>query len=140
MSGGMKKIMVGYNIYSTTDDVIRVAKQRAQETSAELLLVSSVVGHSLDASGTLADMDARNRLHSIEASLAADHVPHKVHLIVRGSNAAEDLVRFARENDVAEIVVGFVPRPRIGEMIFGSNHRRFVATAPCPVVTVHNGW
>ena len=88
----------------------------------------------------MADTQARDRLRKIEATLTADQVPHEVHLIVRGANAGDDLVHFARENDVDEIVVGFVPRPRIGGMIFGSNHRRVVAKAPCPVVTVHDGW
>ena len=36
------------------------------------------------------------------------------------------------------MVIGFKVRSSIGEIIFGSNDRRMIVEAPCPVVTVHH--
>jgi nucleotide-binding universal stress UspA family protein len=131
------RILVGYNLYFTSDEVTRVAIKHARAFGAKLYVVSSIVGHSLDKFGKIANLNARARLDNLEAVLKKENIPHEIHLIVRKSDPGNDLVRFAVDNDIDEMVIGFKVRSALGEIFFGSNYRTMIAEAPCPVVTVH---
>ena len=129
--------MLGYNAYFTADRVLEVAKEHVRAFNAELYIVTSVVGHSLDETGKLANEEAQNRLDRLQASLEREGVPYKLHVMVREKSAGEDLVKFAEENEIDEMVVGFKKRSAIGEIVFGSNYRYMIGHAPCPIVTVN---
>jgi nucleotide-binding universal stress UspA family protein len=131
------RILVGYNLYFTSDEVIQVAINHVKAFGAKLYVVSSIVGHSLDKDGNVANVKAKARLDKLRERLKQENIPNEVHLIVRQSDPGVDLVRFAVENEIDEMVIGFKVRSTIGEIIFGSNYRTMIAQAPCPVVTVH---
>ncbi len=137
MTKKQMRIMLGYNAYFTADTVLKVAKEHVKAFNAELYVVISVVGHSLDETGKLANEEAQNRLDRLQASLEREGIPYKMHIMVRGKSAGEDLVKFAEENDIDEMVVGFKKRSAIGEIVFGSNYRHMIGHAPCPIVTVN---
>jgi len=135
---GQKKILLGYNLYFTSNEVTEVAIEHCRAFDAKLLVVSSVVGHSLDKkTGQVGNVEARERLEKLKAILEKEGISYEVHLLVRRANPGSDLVRFAEENDVFEMVIGFKERSTIGEIVFGSNYRLMIGKAPCPVVTVH---
>ena len=138
MAADDKRIMVGYNAHFTSNMVIAVAKEHARAFNATLYIVSSIVGHSLDRRGTLDNTEEEERLARLKGSLETEGIPYEVHIIARGESAGVDLVRFAAEHDIDEIVMGFKQRSAIGDMVFGSNYRYLIAKAPCPVVTVHD--
>jgi nucleotide-binding universal stress UspA family protein len=48
----------------------------------------------------------------------------------------EDIVTFALDNEVDEIVVGLKKVSAVEKMIFGSNARYIILHAHCPVVSV----
>jgi nucleotide-binding universal stress UspA family protein len=138
MADEQKKIMVGYNAYFTSEKVINVAKEHVKAFNGILVVVCSVVGHSLDKAGNLANEEAAERLERLETSLVKEGIPYEMHLLVREESAGEDLVTFARDNNIFEMVVGFKKRSAIGEIVFGSNYRNMIGDAPCPIVTVHD--
>ncbi len=137
MTDRQTRILVGYNLYFTSDEVIEVAIEHARAFDAKLYVISSIVGHSLDRDGQVANPKARARLEKVKEKLRKENILHEVHLIVRQDDPGVDLVRFAVENEIDEMVIGFKVRSTIGEIIFGSNYRTMIAKAPCPVVTVH---
>lgn len=137
MAESVQRILVGYNLYFTSDEVTRVAMDHAKAFGARLYVVSSIVGHSLDRDGSVANVKARARLDKLKQKLQQEKIDHEVHLIVRQDDPGIDLVRFAVEHEIDEMVIGFKVRSTIGEIIFGSNYRTMIARAPCPVVTVH---
>jgi hypothetical protein len=47
-------------------------------------------------------------------------IPCKTHLLVRGLLAGEDLVKFANDTGIDEIVIGIKRRSRVGKLLFGS--------------------
>jgi len=116
--------------------VIDVAKEHVKAFNALLVVVSSAVGHSLDGSGKLANEEAAKRIELLETSLEEEGIPYELHLLVRGKSAGEDLLAFARENNIYEMVIGFKKRSPIGEIVFGSNYRAMIGKAPCPIVSV----
>ena len=137
MKNAQMKIMVGFNAYFTSDNVIQVAIDHAKAFEAKLFIVTSIVGHSLDDTGKIANEEAQNRLDRLSAALEVEEIPHEMHLLVRGDNPGEDLVNFAEKNNIDEIIIGFKKRSTIGEIVFGSNYRYIIASAPCPIVTIH---
>jgi len=136
MTKKQMRIMLGYNAYFTADKVLEVAKEHVRAFNAEFHIVTSVVGHSMDETGKLANEAAQSRLDRLQASLEREGIPYKLHLMVREKSPGEDLVKFAEENDMDEMVVGFKRRSAIGEIVFGSNYRHMIGHAPCPIVTV----
>jgi nucleotide-binding universal stress UspA family protein len=57
-------------------------------------------------------------------------------LLIRGLSAGEDLVEFANENEVDEIIVGVKRRSKVGKLLMGSTAQYVILQAECPVVTV----
>ncbi len=55
---------------------------------------------------------------------------------MRGFEAGEDLVRFAKEKDVGEIIIGVRSRSKVGKLLFGSTAQMVILEAHCPVLTV----
>ncbi|MEE8415892.1 MAG: universal stress protein [Desulfobacterales bacterium] len=56
--------------------------------------------------------------------------------MIRGLSPGEDLVEFAEENEVEEIVIGIRKKSKVGKLVFGSTAQFIILTAGCPVVTV----
>ncbi len=137
MTGTRTKIMLGFNLYFTSEEVTQVAIEHCKKFDAKLLVVSSITGHSQNELGEIENEDARRRLNDLKATLEQAGVDYEVHMIVRRTSPGADLVRFALEHDVYEMVIGFKKRSQIGEIVFGSNYRHMIANAHCPVVTVH---
>ncbi len=48
----------------------------------------------------------------------------------------EDLVRFAKDNDIDEIIIGVKRRSKVGKLVFGSTAQYVILKAPCPVLAV----
>jgi nucleotide-binding universal stress UspA family protein len=137
MKNSQIRIMVGFNAYFTSDRVIQVAIDHAKAFKGKLFIVTSVVGHSLDNTGQLANQEAQHRRDRLKKLLESEGIPHELHLLVREDSAGEDLIKFAREHHIDEIIIGFKKRSTIGEIVFGSNYRHIITSAPCPIVTVH---
>jgi nucleotide-binding universal stress UspA family protein len=137
MTDESKRIVLGFNVEFTADEVTKVAIEQAQAFGAELHVVSSVVGHQLDDDGQPAEPQARERMDRLKEQLDAAGVKYTVHLLVRERTPGKDIIAFAARNGAHLLVVGFKYRSVIGEIVFGSNYRELIAEAPCPVVTVH---
>jgi len=58
------------------------------------------------------------------------------HLLIRGLSAAEDLIHFAEEQKVDEIIIGIKRRSKVEKIVFGSTAQYVILKALCPVVTV----
>jgi nucleotide-binding universal stress UspA family protein len=58
------------------------------------------------------------------------------HLLIRGLGPGEDLVEFAEENKVDEIVVGVKRSSKVGKLLMGSTAQYVILKAKCPVVSV----
>ena len=111
-----------------------LAKKHAEAFAAEVIVVASLTGgsvtHAVEIEHATEDLEFAQKIFD-EAGISCE-----TKLLVRGRTPGEDLVDFAKENAIDEIVIGIKRRSKVGKLLFGSNAQYVIIKAPCPVVTV----
>jgi len=123
----MSSVVVGYVPKPEGEAALDKAIEEARLRGAELIVV-----HSHRARGEDAEID----LGAVQAKLDASGVTYDVRQLVRGFEAAEDLVSVAEAQDAELIVIGLRRRTPVGKLILGSNAQRVLLDAHCPVLAV----
>lgn len=131
------KIMVGYDGSEAARAALELAKRHALAFGARLHVVTSLVGDAETSAEAIEK--AGQDLESIRQFMESDKIPVETHLLIRGLSAGEDLVKFARENEIDQAVVGVKKTSPMSKVLFGSNARYVILRAPCPVLTVKDG-
>jgi len=128
------KILVGYKGTDVGKDLMDIAVKHAKAFDGEILIVTSMLG------GEKAErqkfVDAEKNLEQAKAYFDDFGVKSQTHLLVRGFEAGEDIVKFAYEKKVDEIIIGVRSRSKVGKLIFGSTAQVVILEAHCPVLTV----
>ena len=128
------KILVGYEESRVADAALKLALKHAKAFGADLFIVTS-----LEQSSALKKEDidrAENRLEKISKPFSTDDIPCETRAIVSYQSPGEDLVSFANEQGVDEIIIGVKRRSKVGKLVFGSNAQYVILEASCPVVSV----
>lgn len=128
------KIVVGYDGSNSAKDALSLAKKHAMAFGAQVIVISSLTGGSV--THAVEVEHANEDLEFAKSMFDAENLPCETKLLVRGMTPGEDLVKFAKENEVDEIVIGIKRRSKVGKLLFGSNAQYVIIKAPCPVVTV----
>jgi nucleotide-binding universal stress UspA family protein len=128
------KIMVGYNGSNASKEALKVAKKRAKVTDAKVYVLTSMVQGS---EKQLQDIGkAERELDYAKSIFERDNIPCEVHLLIKGLSPGEDIVNFAKEKRINEIIIGVEKKSKVGKFIFGSTAQYVILEAPCPVVAV----
>jgi nucleotide-binding universal stress UspA family protein len=126
--------MVGYDGSNAAKEALVLAKKHAKAFEAKVFVISSLERGNED---QLPKIDQAERdLEYAKSFLEKDNIPCETHLLIRGLSPGEDLIQFANENEIDEIIVGVKRRSNVGKLVFGSNARYVIMEASCPVVTV----
>lgn len=128
------KILVGYKGTNVGKDLMDIAVKHAKAFDGEILIVTSLPGG--DKSSKKEIDEAEKNLSSAKAYFEDFGVKSDTHLLVRGLEAGEDIVGFAKENRVDEIIIGVRSRSKVGKLLFGSTAQVVILESECPVVTV----
>lgn len=128
------KILVGYDGSEPARKAVNLSIQYAKAFDAQVLVVTSLVG------GTVSDGDqthhAEEEFEAIKRLFDKEKVPCTTDLLVRGLFPGQDIVQYADENNVDQIILGVKKKSRTGKLFFGSNAQLVILNAHCPVVTV----
>ncbi len=128
------KILVGYDGSNVAKEALKLARRHARAFGASVDIITSME------SGTESEQraidDAERGLEWAKTLFAEKDVPCKTHLLIRGMSPGEDLVQFAREHEIDEIVVGVKRRSKVEKILMGSTAQYVVLQAHCPVVSV----
>lgn len=130
------KIMVGYDGSDASKEAVKVAKKRAKATDAKVkvYVLTSMVQGSEKQQPDIGK--AERELDYVKSIFERDNIPCEVHLLIRGLSPGEDIVNFAKEKRINEIVIGVEKKSKVGKFIFGSTAQYVILEAPCPVVAV----
>ncbi len=128
------KILIGYKGINIGQDLLKLGAEHAKAFGATVLVVTSML------EGTEKDqkkiLDAENNLDQAQIFFKVQGIACEKHLLIRGMEAGEDIVVFANEKDVDEIIIGVKSRSNVGRLLFGSTAQTVILEADCPVVTV----
>jgi nucleotide-binding universal stress UspA family protein len=128
------KIMVGYDLSNVAKEALELAKKHAKAFDAKVYVVRSL---AQSREMKLEDIqNAEQELENIRRSFRDEGIACKTEAIVSSISPGEDLVQFAQENEIDEIVIGVRRRSKVGKLLFGSNAQYIILMARCPVVTV----
>lgn len=128
------KILVGYDGSNAAKDALLLAKKHAKAFEAKVFVLSSLEKGNEDQLPKIEQ--AERDLEYAKTFFDKDGIPCETHLLIRGLSPGEDLIQFANENEIDEIIVGVKRRSNVGKLIFGSNARYVIMEANCPVVTI----
>ncbi len=128
------KILVGYRGLDVGRDLLEIALKHAKAFDGEVLVITSMKGGERNEKD--AYEQAEKNLKDAGQYFEENGVKSDIHLLVRGFEPGEDIVRFAREKNVDEIIIGVKSRSKVGKLLFGSTAQAVILRAPCPVVTV----
>jgi nucleotide-binding universal stress UspA family protein len=126
--------MVGYDGSNAAKDALVLAKKHAKAFEGKVFVISSLEKGSEDQLPKIEQ--AERDLDYAKTFFDKDGIPCETHLLIRGLSPGEDLIQFANENEIDEIIVGVKRRSNVGKLIFGSNARYVIMEASCPVVTI----
>ncbi|MGB9498374.1 MAG: universal stress protein [Dissulfuribacterales bacterium] len=130
------KILVGYNATDGGTEGLKLALQHAQAFNAEVILLASLMigdeGHAFK-SNTMDD--AKQRVAEAKKSFEAAGIACRTEILVRGRSPGEDIVQYAKENQIDLIIIGVRIRSRLGKVLLGSTAQYVIIEAPCPVLT-----
>jgi nucleotide-binding universal stress UspA family protein len=128
------KIVVGYDGSDAAKEALLVAKKHAKAFDGKIYILTSLVGGMGESSE---DMEkAKSDLEDAKKSVEKDGIPVEQHLLVRGMDPGEDIVLFAEDNQVDEIIIGVVKKSKVQKFLFGSNAQYVLLHAPCMVIAV----
>ena len=62
--------------------------------------------------------------------------PYETQLLISAYDVGEQLVDFAKRNNIDQIFIGIIKKSKVGKLLFGSTAQYVILSASCPVVTI----
>ncbi len=128
------KILVGYDGSKVAEDVLKMAHKHALAFKADIYIMTS-----LEQSPTLKKETidkTESKLENLRKPFRKDSIVCNAHTSVSYESPGEDIVRFAKDNDIEEIIIGVKRRSKVGKLVFGSTAQFVILNASCPVLSV----
>lgn len=127
------KILVAYDKNEATYNVMDQAMKRAMKLGATVYLIRSsdpdVDGYEL--------RQMEDQLEEMGQDVFKQNgIEYENHILIRGLSPGEDIVEFAKENKVDEIIIGVKRKSKVGKLVFGSTAQFVILEAHCPVLCV----
>ena len=128
------KIMICYDGTQESKQALNLARTHALAFKADIHVVNSLAG---DDEKKIAGIEkAEKDLAYARVFLKEEEITCETTLLTKGMSVGENIVKFAKDNAVDEIIIGVVMKSKVGKLIFGSTAQYVILKAPCPVVTV----
>ena len=126
-------LLVAFNGSKPSQKAVDLAIRRAGILNATIHVVYSM------SEGTQEQMkeidEAEAELQAVKKQIDDAAIPCESHLLIRGMEPWQDIIEYASDRKVDEIIIGLKKRSRVGKLLFGSNAQHIILEAPCPVVT-----
>ena len=128
------KILVGYDGTNSAKEALNLAKSHAKMFDATVDVVTSM---EKGTEGQREQIDQAERgLEWAKSLFEENGIACNTHLLIRGLAPGEDIVEFAEENKIDEIIIGVRRRSKVSKLLLGSTAQYVILQATCPVVSV----
>lgn len=127
------KYLVCYDKSEASVKAMKTAAKRARETGAFVYLVMSAASDITNEE--TAGLENELQVNT-EEIFKGNGIDCEFHLLVRGLTPGEDIIKFAKEKDIDEIIIGIKKRSKVGKLLFGSTAQLVILEAHCPVLSV----
>jgi nucleotide-binding universal stress UspA family protein len=129
------KIMVAYDVSDLGREVLKLSRQWAIAYSASIEVVFVM---AQDRELQYPDIQKVEDMMQKETKniFEGHNIPYETHLVITNLNPGEELVEFAKQNKIDEILIGVKRKSKAGKFLFGSTAQYVILNAPCPVVTL----
>ncbi|MGD2099958.1 MAG: universal stress protein [Desulfobacterales bacterium] len=128
------KFLAGYSGSPLDERVLKQAQKHANVFNADVYIVTS-----LEQSSALEKVEidkAEGELEYLRTPFNIDDINCETFVSVNYLSAGEDLVQFAKDNDIDMMFIGIKKTSKVGKLVFGSTAQYILLNAPCPVVAV----
>jgi len=128
------KILVGYDGSNSAKEALKLARKHARAFKGSVDVITSMEKGTEQQQQAIEE--AERGLEWAKTIFTEKGLECRTHLLIRGLAPGEDILDFARENNVDEIIVGVKRRSKVGKLLMGSTAQYVILQASCPVVTV----
>jgi len=128
------KILIGYDGTDSAKEALNLATTHAKVFGASVAVVKSMEKGTEGQREEI--VEAEKLLEWAKSLFDEKEIACDTHLLIRGLSPGEDIVEFAKENQIDEIIVGVKRRSKVGKLLMGSTAQYVILQAPCPVVCV----
>ncbi len=128
------KFLVAYSGSEESKAALALAVDHAPLFEARVFVITSMEGGHSEKPDHIARVN--QALKQVRQQLDDAGLDHEVHEMARGLTPGEDIVRFAKENDIGQIYVGIEKRSRTRKLLLGSTAQYIILKASCPVTTI----
>jgi nucleotide-binding universal stress UspA family protein len=132
--GDAMRILVGYDGSTSAKEALKLARKHALAFKGSVDIVTSMEKGTEQEQQAIED--AERGLEWAKTMFTDKGLDCRTHLLIRGLAPGEDILEFAKESKVDEIIVGVKRRSKVGKLLMGSTAQYVILQAPCPVVTV----
>lgn len=126
----MTRYLVGVDSVATAERLVEYLTDRLTADDT-VYAVNSLPGG--DRTSDQQVVDGREALEAIEEGLEAEVDAHQ---LIRGNAPQEDILQFAEEHPVEEIIIGIRKRSPTGKLVFGSTAQDLLLSTNQPTVVV----
>jgi nucleotide-binding universal stress UspA family protein len=129
------KILVCYDGSNVAQDAIKLARHHAEVFVANLIVVKALPqSHELGYEEI--QREEQSLLGIAKKILDTSDIAYETQVIVTNLTPGEEIVDYAKRNEIDEIVIGIRKRSRVGKLVFGSTAQYVIINAHCPVVSI----
>ncbi|MBF0572927.1 MAG: universal stress protein [Desulfamplus sp.] len=128
------KIMVGYNGGESGERALKLARDYALLTNAFVHIITSMEGGENEKASDI--VQAEKDLNFAKKLMESSGVKFLAQQSVRGLSPGEDIILYAKENEIDHIFLGIKKTSRTQKMILGSTARFVILKAKCPVTSI----
>lgn len=127
------KLLVAYDKNTAMSNVLDKALQRAKQSNAYVYLVRTCDSDITEREIT----ELEHRLNELRQEVfKKEGIESEAHILIRGLAPGEDIVQYASEKGVDEIIIGIKKKSKVGKLMFGSTAQYVILEAHCPVLSV----
>lgn len=128
------KILVCYDRKEEAEKLFATAKKHALAFNASLILVTSIAAGSRELSEMKKKAQEVFDAEKLKCELSS--INCETHILYHGISEEDELLDFAKRNNIDQIILGARKRSKLGKFLLGSVIQHLILSAFCPVLAI----